>query len=520
MKRRSNKSELCKNVTPQSCGRSTKSTVWKLSFLLLGIMIALVYRNTDPGSEVVSKLSETLTSEYLMLRLEEWLESKLRSGVSEEAASEAGESELVRMFDSCVADNITLTSVTSHPAGESQVIFSQITAGQNKIYFSESSWCRSNLEVESIEGEWRPGGLEGPVNITFTDGRFALGYFRRGAVEGELRTYRCLLGSCNVWEEEEDSRHDFTVASHLESLIYHRAGRPQPSPRSWWFPVGGGLLSCAPDQDGLAEGEDCVYVYPDITTALLGSWSSGRLVQAREARLVNLHVTDGQLELVVRPTGGKEEVLYRQDVSTSTLISSQPHLTDPFEEKTVYVAQSGIEGAGEGLFLRRDVKAGDLVAFYNGVRMSEHEARVRKEDRRSPYRIHGWDGEILNIPVGQHLTDNYSASSAHKANHAKKANSEFRNLEHPRFGKILGIFMLKDGVAGEEILVDYGYIEKAQATEAGIQMLLEAAQAMSGLSDRKEFKQEMKRAIGYIREKVGHLRPLINTMKMAKSFMS
>ena len=195
-------------------------------------------------------------------------------------------------------------------------------------------------------------------------------------------------------------------------------------------------------------------------------------------------------------------------------------MADPFEEKTVYVAQSGLEGAGEGLFLRRDVQEGDLVSLYNGVRMTEQEARLRKEDRRSPYRIHGWDGQILNIPPGQHFTENYSATLAHKANHAKKANSEFRNLQHPRFGKILGMFMLRDAVAGEEILVDYGYIEKAMATEAGIKMLLEAAQAMSGPSDRKEFKQEMKRAIGYIREKVVHLKPLINTMKMAKTFMS
>ena len=223
---------------------------------------------------------------------------------------------------------------------------------------------------------------------------------------------------------------------------------------------------------------------------------------------------------MVTPTPGKEHLLYREDISSSTLISSDPHLTDPFEEKTVYVAQSGIEGAGEGLFLRRNVQDGDLVSLYNGVRMTEQEARLRKEDRRSPYRIHGWDGEILNIPLGQHFTENYSASSAHKANHAKAANSEFRNLQHPRFGKILGIFMLRDGVAGEEILVDYGYIEKAMATEAGIKMLLEAAQAMSGLSDGKEFKQEMKRAIGFIREKVVHLKPLINTMKMAKTFMS
>ena len=280
------------------------------------------------------------------------------------------------------------------------------------------------------------------------------------------------------------------------------------------------MLTCPADQDGLAEGSDCVYLYPDCVTALLGTWRSGRMEQAREARLVNINLTGDELEVMVRPTPGKEHLLYREDISTSTLISSDPSLTDPFEEKTVYVAQSGIENAGEGLFLRRDVQDGDLVAFYNGVRMSEGEARVRKEDRRSPYRIHGWDGEILNIPLGQHFIENYSASSAHKANHAKKANSEFRNLQHPRFGKILGIFMLRDGVAGEEILVDYGYIEKAMATEAGIKMLLEAAQAMSGLSDRKEFKQEMKRAIGYIREKVVHLKPLINTMKMAKTFMS
>ena len=280
------------------------------------------------------------------------------------------------------------------------------------------------------------------------------------------------------------------------------------------------MLSCPADQDGLAEGGDCVYLYPDYSTALLGVWSSGRMERATEARLVNIRLTGEELELEVRQTPGKEDLLYRQDISTSTTISSDPHLADPFEEKTVYVAQSGLEGAGEGLFLRRDVQEGDLVSLYNGVRMTEQEARLRKEDRRSPYRIHGWDGKILNIPPGLHFTENYSASSAHKANHAKKANSEFRNLQHPRFGKILGIFMLRDGVAGEEILVDYGYIEKAMATEAGIKMMLEAAQAMSGISDRKEFKQEMKRAIGYIREKVVHLKPLINTMKMAQTFMS
>ena len=507
----------------QNCGRSTKSTVWKISFLVLGITVALLYRRQGQHTELAARLeslSEDLTSEYLRAEIQAWLEGRKQGGGGgggeRRPRGETGDRQSVRMFENCLADNITLTGA----GGESELRFSELTGGHHKVYFGERSWCRNNLGVDRLEGDWAKTGLEGPVNITFTDGRFALATFHQGAVEGQLRTFRCLLGSCNVWEEEEDGRHDLTVADQLESLISYRGGRAQAQPRSWWFPVGGGMLSCPADQDGLAEGPDCVFLYPDFSTALLGVWRSGRMERAVQASLVNIRLTGAELEVEVRPTAGREHLLHRLDVSTSTRISSDPHLPDPFEERTVYVAQSGIEGAGEGLFLRRDVRAGDLVALYNGVRMTEQEARLRKEDRRSPYRIHGWDGQILNIPPGLHFTENYAATSAHKANHAKKANSEFRNLQHPRFGKILGIFMLRDAVAGEEILVDYGYIEKARATEAGIKMLLEAAQAMSGLSDRKEFKQEMKRAIGYIREKVVHLKPLINTMKMAKTFMS
>ena len=88
-----------------------------------------------------------------------------------------------------------------------------------------------------------------------------------------------------------------------------------------------------------------------------------------------------------------------------------------------------------------------------------------------------------------------------------------------RFGEVIGVFMIKSGVAGEEVLVDYGYVEKALATEAGLDMLLKAAQSVSGLSNTREFKSEMKRAIGYIRGHVDHIKPLINTLKMARSFI-
>ena len=154
------------------------------------------------------------------------------------------------------------------------------------------------------------------------------------------------------------------------------------------------------------------------------------MVSACEATVKGIYEDQDDLRMVVERTKGKDA--FTLDISTSTKISSEPRLEDPYEQRMVYVAESMIPGAGEGVFLRRDVRPGDLVSIYNGVRMTEQESRLRKEDRRSAYRIHGQAGEILNIPTWAQSLDNYTASLGHKINHDKKANAEFRFLDHPR----------------------------------------------------------------------------------------
>ena len=58
-----------------------------------------------------------------------------------------------------------------------------------------------------------------------------------------------------------------------------------------------------------------------------------------------------------------------EDISTATKISTKPLLEDVHDAKTVYVAESSIPGAAEGVFLRRDLGKGSLAAIYNGVRI-------------------------------------------------------------------------------------------------------------------------------------------------------
>ena len=45
---------------------------------------------------------------------------------------------------------------------------------------------------------------------------------------------------------------------------------------------------------------------------------------------------------------------------------------DPYEESLIEVRQSLVAGAGEGIFLRQEVEANTVVAFYNGVRSNEN----------------------------------------------------------------------------------------------------------------------------------------------------
>ena len=63
-------------------------------------------------------------------------------------------------------------------------------------------------------------------------------------------------------------------------------------------------------------------------------------------------------------------------------MSRTPTTRDPYEQQTVYVGQSRIHPeAGEGLFAKRPLSTGALVALFNGVRQREITGRHYALDR-------------------------------------------------------------------------------------------------------------------------------------------
>ena len=63
--------------------------------------------------------------------------------------------------------------------------------------------------------------------------------------------------------------------------------------------------------------------------------------------------------------------------STADDIKCPPLQQDPYESSTIMVGQSLMEGGGDGGYAKKDIPAGTLVAYYNGIRL--------KAGENSPY---------------------------------------------------------------------------------------------------------------------------------------
>ena len=100
--------------------------------------------------------------------------------------------------------------------------------------------------------------------------------------------------------------------------------------------------------------------------------------------------------------------------------------------------------------------------------------------------------------------DTYNATLGHLVNHNSKPNCWYGMIDHPRFGKIRSIVLLKDLEANEELFADYGYLESYANSESMIKSLYHASKWFMNKSD-DEFHKDMKFHIKYKLLSLGEL---------------
>ena len=315
----------------------------------------------------------------------------------------------------------------------------------------------------SIQGHFINGSKEGRGCFYFSDGSTLSGSFKQDALEGE-GVYTYSDGSqMTAWYREGVLDGKFTEVD--ANGVVTAEGHHVQDKRNGFiqlFEEDGSMLMGVVDNDGCLSGDDIVYVYPDKRTAIIGLFNNAVLVKGRYAWLTTLlDVPASSLPKLELNEDIAESVVF--DRSNHDHLSSQPVLQDAYEQERVHVRLSLIPNGGEGLFAQRCLSEGEIVSFYNGIRLSHVEVDGRDWSENSNT-ISLDDETVLDIPLKYSSVDKYCATLGHKANHSQTPNCEYLPFLHPRYGDIKCIATLRDIKAGEELTCDYGYTHKSVTT--------------------------------------------------------
>eukprot|EP00850_Spirogloea_muscicola_P016082 SM000128S26215 [mRNA] locus=s128:144256:145798:- [translate_table: standard] len=198
-----------------------------------------------------------------------------------------------------------------------------------------------------------------------------------------------------------------------------------------------------------------VYRRGSDVPAVRNGWRA--VVQELHGGGVGCAGSGGGLPAWAAPRAGEAVYAFDESKHGAAAASSAPLLPDPWEAERVAVAPSLMPGAGEGLFARVALTAGDIAAFYKfGVRLS-HEAVDARDWRLNENTISLDADTVIDIPPGLVPVTAYCASLGHKANHSIRPNAEYAPFCHPRFGDIKCVRATQPIAPGEEITVDYSY---------------------------------------------------------------
>ncbi|XP_023133628.2 histone-lysine N-methyltransferase SETD7 [Amphiprion ocellaris] len=291
--------------------------------------------------------------------------------------------------------------------------------GKGKFFFFDGS---------ALEGFYVDDALQGQAVYTYEDGSVLNGTYMDGELNGPAQ------------ELDGEGRLVFKGQYKDNS----RCGE------CWVYYPDGGCVFGRVNEDGEMTGDSVAYVYPDRQTALYGSFVDGELIEARLATLISSQTGRPRFDITANSP------VYSYDKSTSSCIATHLLLPDPYENQRVFVADSMIRGAGQGLFAKMDAEADAVMSFYNGVRITHSEVDGR-DWALNGNTISLDEDTVIDVPQPFDQEDRYCASLGHKANHSFTPNCKYDPFVHPRFGHIKCIRTLRAVHKDEELTVAYGY---------------------------------------------------------------
>jgi len=326
------------------------------------------------------------------------------------------------------------------------------------------------VEIDYVNGDYFWGDMEhgvkeGMASVVLKNGDNYMGRFKNNQLDGFVQETLTFCDMDNVNREvfyRKGVRHGFyrEFGPGKQFWCFGRYSNGKKVGACWRWGRGGVYNVGEIDNDNKPDGDDNTFLYPDLLTLIQGSYNHGKLKSGQLARLIGMEKEYGILVPRVRPVNKTATLAY--EPSSSNVITKRPMLRDPYEQRYVYVEESAVPFAGQGLYAKSRIAAGQLVSLFNGVRQ-RHLWGVKGDNFGwSDYRISVDRDLDIDIRKEHVSLANYRATLSHKTCHSFSPNSHFAQLWHPRFGLIMSIVANRDLEPGEEVFVSYNYdIQKA-----------------------------------------------------------
>ena len=163
----------------------------------------------------------------------------------------------------------------------------------------------------------------------------------------------------------------------------------------------------------------CVFIYPDFSTLIVGEFRDNGILISGNMATIHSITNSKQSWLIKLKINDESGQVIKSDISTDNHFSWNPLTRDPYESKLVDICKSKIPNAGEGVFLKRNVTKGKVIAYFNGIRVKKSSAfSWNPFKKKSVFLIDFQDenGEdiFLDIPEKFIKSSQYNATSGHK----------------------------------------------------------------------------------------------------------
>ena len=110
-----------------------------------------------------------------------------------------------------------------------------------------------------------------------------------------------------------------------------------------------------------------------MKTVYVGKFRNEQMISGRRSKIIKERCRQGVKEIkLAKPK--KDAPIMKFTRPNRIRLGDKPTVVDPYEQNHVYVKTT--EGMGEGLFARKNISQGDVVAYYSGLLLNPKQTPI------------------------------------------------------------------------------------------------------------------------------------------------